>query len=222
VAAQAPGSLTIAGLTLRRRWRLPASRELPQRRHGTPSLGWSETPLLLLPHFQEGTRGRRQFPGEPPLALAVPAPTGRTVKRSRDKGFFPSDVRERNRLPGRHQASASTSSVKGVSPNGVGSALKLGPAAAPPTASWEEGASSSTTAAPSSYERTRQRPRARTSAPRGSSARVDRYSASPSGKRRTRIGVPGIPPAYARRSEKGRRRHERLFRTDGLNVHRRR
>ena len=47
------------------------------------------------------------------------------------------------------------------------------------------------------YSRTRHRvPRARTTAPSGSSPRVDRCSTSPSGNRRVRIGVVGIYAAY--------------------------
>ena len=47
------------------------------------------------------------------------------------------------------------------------------------------------------YSRTRHSvPRARMSAPSGSSPRVDRCSTSPSGNRRVRIGVVGIRAAY--------------------------
>ena len=76
----------------------------------------------------------------------------------------------------------------------IGEGLTTGPPAAPSTG----GSADSRIAAPAlSYSRTRHRlPRLRTSAPMGSSPRVDRCSTSPSGNRRIRIGVVGIQTRY--------------------------
>lgn len=85
----------------------------------------------------------------------------------------------------RSQTSARTSSVSGLSPSGSGS--RTGPGEAPSGAASSR--ASRTTLWPS-IARTRQVvPRARIRVPTENSARADRYSTSPSGKRKRRIGV---------------------------------
>jgi hypothetical protein len=91
------------------------------------------------------------------------------------------------------QASTRTSTVNGRSPRS-GSGMTRGPGAAPSSGD----SASSTTAAPVSvWARIRHRlPRARTSAPIGSSRRVERCSTSPSGNLNVRIGVSAIARGY--------------------------
>ena len=92
------------------------------------------------------------------------------------------------------QAAERISTVSGSSPSPVGTTVGALGVGAPSAGSGS--ADSRSTVGPT-YSRTRHRvPRARRSAPSGSSPRVDRCSTSPSGNRRVRIGVVGIHEAY--------------------------
>jgi hypothetical protein len=92
------------------------------------------------------------------------------------------------------QAAERISTVSGSSPSPVGMTVGALGVGAPSTGS---GSSDSRSTVEPTCSRTRHRvPRARISAPSGSSPRVDRCSTSPSGNRRVRIGVVGIHAAY--------------------------
>jgi hypothetical protein len=89
------------------------------------------------------------------------------------------------------QAADRISTVSGSSPSPVG--LSVGPPGAPAGSS-----AASRNALERSYLWMRHMlPRLRIKAPTGSSPRVDRYSTSPSGNRRRRIGVVRIPALYS-------------------------
>ena len=118
----------------------------------------------------------------------------RPVSRTRDHEAQQTSGRspEWNAL---RQAAERISTVSGSSPSPVGMTVGALGVGTPSTGSGS--ADSRSTVGPT-YSRTRQSvPRARMSAPSGSSPRVDRCSTSPSGNRRVRIGVVGIRAAYS-------------------------